>query len=176
MVRSSGPWTILRPGGVYGPGDIDYFNLFREIEGGRNVFFGNRRRWFSAVYVDDLIEAILHACAHDGARARGFFVCDGVPVTWERFQEAIVMASGRRVFNIDLPGFFVDAAAMGGELLTRFDKKPRLLNRQKVKMGAQDAWTCRSEGLRGATGWRSEVPMEVGVRRALEWYRREKWV
>src|SRR6185436_20924643 len=32
------PWTIIRPAGVYGPRDADYFNLFREVEKGRNVF------------------------------------------------------------------------------------------------------------------------------------------
>ncbi len=25
-------WTVVRPSGVYGPGDVDYFNLFREVE------------------------------------------------------------------------------------------------------------------------------------------------
>jgi len=173
---SSIPWTVLRPGGVYGPGDTDYFNLFREIEAGRNVFFGNRKRWFSAVYIDDLIEAIVVSCTHEGARSRGFFVCDGVPITWEQFQEAIVAASGRRVLTVDLPELFVGVAAMGGELLTRMDKKPRLFNRQKAKMGAQDAWTCQSQGLRAATGWSSRIPLAEGVRRALLWYRQEKWV
>ncbi|HRI70400.1 MAG TPA: NAD(P)-dependent oxidoreductase, partial [Polyangium sp.] len=39
------PWTIIRPSGVFGPGDVDYLNLFREVERGRNVYFGNRQRW-----------------------------------------------------------------------------------------------------------------------------------
>ena len=170
------PWTILRPGGVYGPGDVDYFNLFREVERGRNVFFGNKNRWFSGIYVDDLVSATLASASHEGAKGRGFFVCDNEPVTWERFQGAIVEASGRRVLTVDLPEMLVDVAAFGGEIATRFDKKPRLFNRQKAKMGAQEAWTCKSDALRAATGWRSSVGLHEGVRRALEWYRREKWV
>lgn len=179
VVESAGatiPWTILRPGGVYGPGDVDYFNLFREVEKGRNVFFGNRHRWFSAIYVDDLVSAILLAAEHEGARNKGFFVCDNEPITWERFQEEIVRASGRKVRTLNLPEFLVDMAALGGELATKVDKKPRLFNRQKAKMGAQEAWTCKSDALRKATGWQSNVPVAEGVRRTLEWYRREKWV
>ena len=42
-------------------------------------------------------------------------------------------------------------------------------------MGAQEAWTCRSEALR-ALGWCSEFDMQRGVREALAWYRTEKWV
>lgn len=170
------PWTILRPGGVYGPADVDYFNLFREVEKGRNVFFGNRNRWFSAVYVDDCVRAIVGAATSDGAIGRGYFVCDGRPVTWETFQNAIVEASGRRVRTLDLPEVLVDIAALGGELLTLIDKKPRLFNRQKAKMGAQEAWTCVHDAARADFGYRPEVPLEEGVRRALAWYREQRWV
>jgi nucleoside-diphosphate-sugar epimerase len=170
------PWTILRPGGVYGPGDVDYLNLFREVEKGRNVFFGNRSRWFSAIYVDDLVDAILLSAEHEGARGKGFFVCDNVPLTWERFQDEIVRASGRKVRTLNLPEFLVNVAAAGGEIATRLDHKPRLFNRQKAKMGAQEAWTCKSDALRAATGWQSKVPVAEGVRRSFEWYRKEKWV
>ncbi|HBQ10109.1 MAG TPA: epimerase, partial [Myxococcales bacterium] len=75
------PWTVIRPGGVYGPGDVDYFNLFKEVEKGRNVFFGNEDRWFSAVYVDDLVRAIVEAARSESAARKSYFICDGRPVT-----------------------------------------------------------------------------------------------
>ena len=120
------PWTILRPGGVYGPGDVDYFELFKQVEKGFDTYFGNRNRWFSAVYVDDLVSAILLCAVHEDAVGKGFFVCDGEPVTWRTFQRAIVEASGRKVRTIDLPEVFVTLAAMGGEVMTKIDGKPRL--------------------------------------------------
>lgn len=174
--RSSVRYTIVRPGGVYGPGDADYFNLFREVEGGRNVFFGNQNRLFSAIYVDDLIDAILRAATSESAVNKGYFVDDGRIVTWGEFQKAIVAASGRRALTIKLPEVLVSVAAVGGELASRIDGKPRLFNRQKAKMGAQEAWTCTSAALRADTGWSSTVPMEEGVRRAYAWYRAEKWL
>lgn len=169
------PWTILRPGGVYGPGDVDYFELFKQIERGVDIYFGNRARWFSGIYVDDLVAAIRFAAPRQDTAGKGFFVCDGVPVTWETFQRAIVAASGRRVRTLNLPGVLVDIAAFGGELATKIDRKPRLFNRQKAKMGAQDAWTCKSDALR-ALGWKSEFDVERGVQASLAWYRREGWV
>ncbi len=169
-------WTILRPGGVYGPGDVDYFNLFREVQSGRNVFFGNRDRLFSAIYVDDCVEAILLAATHPAAVGQGFFLDDGEPLSWGRFQEAIVKASGRKVRTLNLPEFFVDVAAIAGELVTRLDGKPRLFNRQKAKMGAQPAWTSSSEKLRTRLGWAPKVGYEEGVRRAYAWYREHRWL
>lgn len=173
---SSVPWTILRPGGVYGPGDVDYFNLFREVEGRRNVFFGNRDRWFSAIYVDDCVDAILLACTHPDAVRQGFFLDDGVPLTWGQFQEAIVEASGKRAFTLSLPEVLVTVAAIGGELATKIDGKPRLFNRQKAKMGAQEAWTSSSQKLRTRLGWSAKVDYREGVRRAYAWYRDNGWL
>ena len=168
--------TILRPGGIYGPGDVDYFNLFKEIESGRNVYFGNRDRWFSAVYVDDCVRACASAALAPTAKGKGYFICDGVPITWGTYQEAIVAASGRRVMTLNLPEVLVDIAAMGGELLTRIDKKPRLFNKQKAKMGAQEAWTCKHDAARADFGYRPEVPLADGVRLSLDWYRKERWL
>ncbi len=175
-VGKSLPWTIVRPSGVYGPGDVDYLNLFREIERGRNVYFGNRKRWFSAIFVDDLVAAILLAMTHERAVSQGYFVCDGKPVTWEMFQEAMVAAGGKRVRTLDLPEFLVNIAAMGGEFATMIDKQPRLFNRQKAKMGAAEAWLCKSDHLRQSLGWKSHVPVEEGLRRTFDWYRKEKWL
>jgi nucleoside-diphosphate-sugar epimerase len=170
------PYTILRPSGVYGPGDVDYFNLFREVENGRNVFFGNEKRWFSAIYVDDCVRAIVEAALSDRAIGKGYFLCDGRPLTWGDFQDAIVRASGRKVRTLRLPEFLVGVAAIGGELATKMDKKPRLFNRQKAKLGAQEAWTCSHESAREDFGYVPEVPLEEGVKRSIAWYREKKWM
>lgn len=170
------PFTILRPSGVYGPGDVDYFELFKSIEKGLNLFFGNRERLFSAVYVDDLVRAILDAAESDNTRGKGYFVCDGEPTSWEAFQEQIIRASGKKVRTLNLPEALVHLAAIGGEIATRIDKKPRLFNRQKARMGAQEAWTCKHDALRADIGYRPEVMPAEGVKRALDWYREKKWL
>jgi len=170
------PWTIVRPSGVYGPGDVDYFELFKSIERGFNFYFGNRDRLFSAVYVDDLVRVTIDAALSDNTKGRGYFVCDGEPKTWGAFQEEIIRASGRKVRTLDLPETLVYMAAIGGEIATRIDKKPRLFNRQKARMGAQEAWTCRHDALRADTGYRPEVMTREGIERTLAWYREKKWL
>jgi nucleoside-diphosphate-sugar epimerase len=170
------PWTIFRPGGVYGPGDVDYFELFKSVERGLNVFFGNRERWMSVVYVDDLVRAILDGAESEKTRGKGYFVCDGKPVTWGVFQQEIIRASGRRVITLNLPELLVDVAATFGELATRIDNKPRLFNKQKAIMGAQEAWTCRHDALAGDIGYEPEFDAAKGVAATLAWYRAERWV
>ncbi len=171
------PYTIIRPGGVYGPGDVDYFELFKQVEKGLTVYFGNRHRWFSAVHVDDVVDAILQAAVSENAIGRGYFICDGHPVSWEQFQQRLIALSGRtKVRELDLPGFLVPLAAVGGELLTTLDKKPRMLNRQKAIMGKQKAWTCTHDAAQRDFGYAPTFDLDAGILQTFEWYRREGWL
>jgi len=170
------PWTIIRPSGVYGPGDRDYFMLFKEIAAGRNVFFGNKGRWFSAVYVDDCVRGIVGAATSAASVGKGYFLCDGHPITFGQFQAAIVEARGARVRELHLPEFLTGLAALGGELATKIDGKPRFFNRQRDIMGKQDAWTCAHDAAREDYGYAPEVRLDEGVRRALSWYREQGWL
>ena len=169
------PWTILRPGGVYGPGDVDYFELFKLAHQHVNLFFGNERFWMSVVYVDDLVDATLRAAVDPRAVGKGYFVADGAPLTWGMFQAEIVKLVEGPVIKIPLPGFVVPLAARVGELATRLDGKPRVQNQQKAKMGMQSAWTCEIAGLRADLDWAPQVNVPAGVRAADAWYRAKGW-
>ena len=56
-------YTIIRPSGVYGPRDVDMFELFRLANSRLNVFYGNAHVEGSFVFVDDLVRAILEGGA-----------------------------------------------------------------------------------------------------------------
>jgi len=167
--------TIVRPSGVFGPGDADYFQLFLSAHRGWNVYFGNEGRQFSAVYVDDCVRAILMAAESDKTVGRGYFLTDGVTTTWGEFQERVIQHTPRKVRTLRLPEAIVTLAAHGGELMTRLDGKARLLNRQKAIMSAQDAWTCMGDAAKEDFGFEAEVDQDEGVKRTAAWYREQGW-
>lgn len=166
------PWTIMRPSGVYGPGDVDYLELFRLAEKRLNLFFGNRDRAFSAIYVDDCIRAIIDGATHENTVSQGYFLTDDVPTTWGEFQEKVVRASSKRALNLNLPEAIVTLAAHAGELASRVDGKARLMNRQKAKMSQQDAWLCSGAKAREDFGFEASVDQDEGVQRTRAWYRK----
>lgn len=170
------PWTIIRPGGVYGPGDVDHYELFRLASHGLNVFYGNHDAWFSTAYVDDVVRALLDAARSGATVGKGYFICDGKPLTWFDYQEAVVEAIGKRTLNLRLPAFSLDVAAAFGELMTRFDGKPRIFNRQRVVMGKQRAWTCRHDAARQDFGYTPRTDLRSGVGQTLDWYRSSGWL
>jgi nucleoside-diphosphate-sugar epimerase len=169
-------WTVIRPPAVYGPADVDNFELFRLAARRLNVFYGNRDRPMSFVFVDDLVRGIVEAAVHPATRGQGYFLTDGRPRTWGEYQAQIVAASGQRALHLDLPEFLVDVAAFFGELATKLDGKPRLFNRQKALLGKQAAWTCSDERAREHFGYESRVEVEEGVERTFQWYRERGWL
>ncbi len=175
-IGTSLPWTIIRPAGVYGPGDVDNFELFKLAMQRLNVFYGNRDYLFSAVYVDDVVRAIRDAASSSATIGKGYFICDGKPLTWADFQQQIMDATGKRALTLSLPTVSLDLAATFGELLTTFDKKPRLFNRQKVIMGKQSAWTCRHDAAQRDFGYTPAFDVRTGVARTLDWYLSSGWL
>lgn len=175
-VDRSFPWTIIRPSGVYGPGDVDFFELYKSASRGVNAYFGNREKLMSIVFVDDCIDAILASAKHPAAVHRGYFITDGVPRTWVDYQSEVVRNSGRRVLDLDLPGALVGLAARAGELATRIDGKPRLFNKQKATMDAQEAWLCSSDAATRDFGFVASVQMPDGVKKTFDWYRANRWL
>jgi nucleoside-diphosphate-sugar epimerase len=170
------PWTIIRPPTVYGPAEVDAFALFKAAKSGVNLFFGNEDKLTSAVYVDDLVQAMIDAAQSERTIGRGYFIDDGVAYTWREFQKHVLAAVGARTLRVNLPSFLVSAASIAGELMTAVDKKPRLMNRQKALMGAQQAWLCSSDAAREDFGFRPTVDIAEGTRRAYRWYVENKWL
>jgi nucleoside-diphosphate-sugar epimerase len=168
-------WTIVRPAGVYGPRDVDYFNLFQSAMLGWNLYFGNRAHCMSTIYVDDCVRAILQAARHQQTVRKGYFLANEERVTWEQFQSEVVRTVGRPVKTVDLPGQLVTAAAVFGEVATRIDGRPRLLNMQKARMGAQQAWTCSSDAARRDFDFSPQIGLAEGIRRTHEWYAENDW-
>lgn len=168
-------WTIVRPPGVYGPGDVDYFNLFQSAVLGWNLHFGNRDHVMSMVYVDDCVRGIVEAAKHEETIRKGYFLTGDEKVTWEELQSEIVRAVGKQVRTVDLPRHLMTLAAIGGEIVTHIDGQPRLLNMQKARMAAQLAWTCSADAARRDFGFEAEVSLTEGVRRTHQWYVENDW-
>jgi UDP-glucose 4-epimerase len=168
-------WTIVRPCAVYGPGDVDHFTLFQAAVLGINLFYGNRDRLATWIYVDDCVRGILEAAIHPNSAGKGYFLTNDVQLTWDDFQTEIALAVGKPVRTVDLPEQLLWASAFAGEIATRIDKKPRLLNLQKARLGAQSAWTCSGDAARDDFGFLAEVTLSEGIRRTHAWYLENGW-
>lgn len=89
------PVVILRPTIVYGPFSRTWVEeLAAAIRDGRMVLVNSGGGICNALYVDNLIEAMLLGARHPKAPGDVFHISDASPVTWKEFIEAIARALG----------------------------------------------------------------------------------
>lgn len=167
-------WTIIRPPGVYGPGDTEMFDMFRMASKGF-VLLPPRGK-VSLIYVDDLARLLVALLpAHDDATARIFEADDGVPGGWSHdgFARAIGWALGRRVTTIHAPQFLLKMAALGDRLVR--GRKAKLTPDRASYLSHPD-WTIDRAAAPPAALWMPQMQTRAGLKETARWYRAQGWL
>lgn len=80
------PAVILQPTIVYGPyGSSWTGNVLQQLKTGRVILVNGGSGLCNAVYVDDVVTALLLAAVRDEAVGETFLISGGEPVTWREF-------------------------------------------------------------------------------------------
>jgi nucleoside-diphosphate-sugar epimerase len=167
-------WTIIRPPGVFGPGDKDVFEMFRMAQRGFCLLppagFGS---W---IYVDDLaclLVALLPA--HEDATARIFEADDGEAGGWthEGFARAIGWALGKRINTFSAPRPLLFAAAWADRLVR--GNKAKLTPDRAGYMSHPD-WVIDRNAAPPAALWSPQMPTRDGLKATARWYKATGWL
>jgi uncharacterized protein YbjT (DUF2867 family) len=167
-------WTIIRPPGVYGPGDTEVLDMFRMAQKGF-VLLPPRGR-ASWIYVDDLARLLTALCPmYDDSTAQIYEVDDGQPGGWTHnaFARAIGWAMGRRVSTLHAPAPMLFAAAYCDRL---FRGKKAKLTPDRASYIAHRDWTINPAARPPAALWAPQVKTRAGLQETVRWYKRHGWL
>jgi nucleoside-diphosphate-sugar epimerase len=173
--RAGIPVTIVRPTGIYGPGDRRLLKLFRGVARRRFVMLGPGRIFYHLTYIDDLVEGF-RLCGEAAQAAGRTYILAGPEVTTLNdlvatiAEEAHVKPPGLHlpVWPVWLLGAFTEAVC------APFGIEPPLYRRRVdffTKSRAFDISRARQE-----VGYAPRVGVREGVRRTLAWYSKEGWL
>jgi nucleoside-diphosphate-sugar epimerase len=174
--RTTLPITIVRPSSVYGPGDRDFLNVFRQERHRLAVRAVPRDHAMSLVYVGDLVRALLLAAEQTAAVGQTYFIADGRPVTWGELYDAIDAVLGHTPVAVPLPPRLLRLAACGGDVVSAITGRPMIANRNKAILARQRWWLCDAAHARDDLGWRAEIPLLDGLRTTYNWYVDARWL
>ena len=165
------PWSMVRPPGVYGPGDRETLLLFQLAKRGLGVVPARGR--VSMIEVGDLARALL-AVAAAPARRRVDEVSDGAPVSHGELARALGVAVGRTVRPIRLPpGALRAGATLDTILAWQRGTLPRL-SFDRARYLAHPDWTAHGDNLSGL--WTPQVLLANGLATTAAWYRAAGWL
>ena len=99
-VRSVGQgdlrYVIVRPGLVYGPGDLHLLTFFRSVLRGLFRPIGRRPVWLHPIYIDDMTDALILCGVSSAAVGECFHIAGPRPVALEMLAASIAEAGGRK--------------------------------------------------------------------------------
>jgi nucleoside-diphosphate-sugar epimerase len=178
MVRQLAPdAVIVRPAVVYGPRDTDVFQLLKSISKGLVLQIAGGERWFSAIYVKDLVEGLLKAARSPLGPGRAYFLAHAKPASWSGFSEIaarIMAVQPRRLLRVPAPV----AYAIGGcaEIWSRITGRPGIISREKVAEAQCRSWTCDTRRAALELGFSAPTALEAGLTETLAWYKEAGWL
>ena len=170
------PYVVLRPTGVYGPRERDYFMMVKSISQHIDFAVGFRQQDITFVYVTDVVQAVFLTFDH-GHSGRKYFLSDGQVYQSTTFSNLIHEELGRPWWiRIKAPVWVLRVVAYCGELAGRITGKPTALNNDKFHILKQRNWRCDIQPAIDELGYKPKVQLKEGVRRAVEWYKNQGWV
>jgi len=164
-------WSIVRPPGVYGPGDRETLELFTLAKLGLALVpWRGRASW---IHADDLSAALLHL-AGSSAPFATFEIDDGSGgYDHPAFARMVGEAVGRRVTVLRAPDALMALAALAATAATRpFGRLPKL-SRDRARYFAHPDWTVQGPA---PAGWSPAIPTPQGLAETAQWYREAGWL
>lgn len=169
-------YIILRPTGVYGPRERDYFLMADSIKKHVDFAVGYRPQIITFIYVRDLVEACLAAMTR-GERGKAYLLSDGQDYDSRAFSDLLQKEMGTRcVLHIKAPIWFLRIVCGFNTLLSRFTGKLQTLNMDKFQILKQRNWRCDITPARRDLGYTPQWPLDRGVKEAIAWYKENGWL
>ena len=175
-VASRVPYIILRPTGVYGPRERDYFMMAKSIQAHIDFAVGFKQQDITFVYVTDVVQAVFLAL-EKGQVGRRYFLSDGEVYQSRTFSDLIHRELGNPWWiRITAPIWVLRIITFFGEYIGRMTGQITALNNDKYNIMRQRNWRCDIEPARRELGYQPQVKLQEGVRRSIAWYKENKWL
>ena len=163
--------VILRPTGIYGPGDpARFLMLFRMVKRGHFFIVGDGRARYHPLYIDNLCDAFELAAEKPEARGETFLVADDRSLTWNELIPLVAKTLGIdvRIHHLPLGPVWLAAALCEGACWP-FGVTPPLFRRRAEMFSHMRAFDISKA--RRVLGYEPQVPLEEGLARTCAWYR-----
>ena len=165
------PYIVLRPTGVYGPREKDYFLMAKSIKQHIDFAVGYKPQDITFVYVQDVVQVVFLAFDR-GKSGRTYFISDGHVYSSRHFSDLIRKELGMPwCLRIVAPLWVLRIVTFVSEYISRITGKITALNNDKYNILKQRNWRCNIEPTVDELGYNPSFNLEKGVHLTIQWYR-----
>jgi nucleoside-diphosphate-sugar epimerase len=169
------PAVILRPVGIYGPGDRRFLKLFRGVARGKFPLIGSGKTLYHLTYVEDVARGFLKAAETPDIAGEAFILAGSRFTSVEELLALIAAQAGVAPPRFHWPAKPIYlAAALCEDLLRPLGIEPPLY-RRRLDFFLKDR-AFQIDKARRLLGWEPQVDLEEGIASTLDWYRKVGWI
>ncbi len=170
------PVVVLRPVGIYGPGDRRFLKLFRGVARRKFPMIGKGNVLYHLTHVEDVARGFIRAADMSEAVNGEAFILAGARYTSiNELVELIADKAGVAPPWLRLPAGPMYAAAAVCEAVCRPLGIEPPLHRRRLDFFLKDR-AFKIDKAREILGWEPKVELDAGVAQTLAWYRKAGWV
>lgn len=170
------PSIVLRPTGIYGPRDKDYFVLIKTIKNHINIVYEDNKQEITFVYIKDVVQAIFLAL-EKGRNGRKYFLSDGLSYHINAFSTLTRYYLGNPIcIPINVSEKVLRLGTRLGDIVGQVTGKPVLLNSDKYNILKQENWRCDIKPALEELGFQPQYNLVKGLKETVDWYQRNHWI
>ena len=170
------PYVIMRPTGVYGPREKDYYLMLKTVKSGLDVGAGFKPQHLTFIYVKDLVDAVFLSLKSSVCNT-SYFVSDGDVYTDKEYTSLVKDVLGKKhVLSLKVPLGLLYFISVMAEMFSKLTKRPSTLNRDKYKIMKQRNWECDIQPLVDDLGFKPRYNLRQGLEESMRWYKKEGWL
>lgn len=169
-------YVILRPTGVYGPREKDYFLMAKSIKQHVDFAVGYEPQDITFVYVTDVVQAVFLSLDKQES-GRKYFLTDGEVYDSRDFSDMIREELGNPWWiRITAPVWLLKVICNIGGWWSKITGKMTALNKDKFYILSQRNWRCDVGTAMMELGYEPKVKLREGVKLSIEWYKNNGWL
>lgn len=170
------PYIVLRPTGVYGPRERDYFLMAKSIKQHVDFSVGYKPQVITFIYVLDVVQAVFLSLDH-GVNGKEYIISDGKEYDSRTFSDLIRRELGNPwLLRIKAPIWLLRIITFAGEHIGRMTGKITALNNDKYNIMRQRNWKCDISRARRELGFSPTYDLAHGVKLTMDWYKENNWI
>jgi nucleoside-diphosphate-sugar epimerase len=167
------PVTVIRPAGLYGPGDLRFLKLFRPISRGRFVMIGTGEVLYHMTYIDDFVQALILAARHPDAIGETFTIAGSNYTSLNTLVGEVARACGAAPPRWRIPLAPVQVAAVVCDRACKtLGVEPPLYPRRVEFFNLDRAFSI--EKAQRVLDFNPQFSLREGLERTAQWYSEQR--
>ncbi|MDB4308074.1 NAD-dependent epimerase/dehydratase family protein [Gammaproteobacteria bacterium] len=166
------PVSVVRPCGIYGPGDTRFLKIVKPVSQGRFVMIGSGETHYHFAYIDDLVQGFLLAGEKDAAVGESFLIGGEESPTLNELVQTIASIVGVKPPRWRIPVWPIYYLGWACEIVCKVIGIEPILHRRRVAFFTKNR-EYKMDKAKRLLGYEPKVNLHEGFSRMIDWYKKK---